>query len=76
MDYLIIWPFGYTLEMEDDNIWVLNQTHDRVAKVGDTVRMGSGIIPDKFIAEKIGRSLPENCSGPCWLVSFEVEKEE
>ena len=75
-DILILWPYGYTVEIEAENIWVLNEEGIRVVKVGDTVRMGGGEVSDKFAEEKIGHTLPEGCAGPYWLVSFEVEKEQ
>lgn len=75
-DTLILWPYGYTLEIEDGDIWVVSEHSERVTKVGDRVRMGGGQISAEFAEEKIGRSLPEGCTGPFWLVAFSVEKVE
>jgi hypothetical protein len=75
-NYLILWPYGYTFEMEGNDIWVVNEEEVRVAKVGDKVRMGGGEIPPDFAEEKIGQALPEDCAGSYWLVAFSIEKEE
>jgi hypothetical protein len=75
-DYLILWPYGYTLEIEGDVIWVVNEEGVRVAKAGDNLRMGGGEIPPDFAEEKIGQALPGDCAGPYWLVAFSVEKVE
>ena len=75
-DTLILWPYGYTLEIEGGDILVVNEHGEWVAKVGDRVRMGGGHISAEFAEEKIGRSLPEGCTGPFWLVAFSVEKVE
>ncbi len=75
-DNLILWPYGYTVEMEGDDIWVVNEHGEGVVKVGDRVQMGGGVISAEFAEEKIGRSLPEGCTGHFWLVAFSVEKVE
>jgi hypothetical protein len=75
-DNLILWPYGYTVEMEGDDIWVVNEHGEWVVNVGDRVQMGGGVISAEFAEEKIGRSLPEGCMGPFWLVAFSVEKFE
>ena len=75
-DSLILWPYGYTLEMEPENIWILNGEGIRMIRVGDTLRMGGGHISEQYTEEKIGQPLPDDCTGPYWLVAFSVEKEE
>ncbi len=70
--YLIIWPAGYSIDMEGDEIRVLDEDGQVVARVGDTISAAGGEM--KWISSLWlkGGFLPLNCDGPYWVAS-EVE---
>jgi len=72
-NYLLIWPHGFSLHTEGEEIQVVDSEGQIAARVGETIKVGGGEIPAKFaefIAEEvIGRSLPDDCAGPFWKVS-------
>ena len=74
-DNLILWPYGYSVEVEGNDIWVVNDENERVVKVGDWVVIGGGVISAEFAMEKIGEDLPEGCTGPYWLGNPIVDEE-
>jgi len=56
---LIIWPFGYSWKLEDNIIWVLDETDEKVAKAGDSVKSGGDDISSSNGVEAItGREIP------------------
>jgi len=68
--YLIIWPYGYKLRLEDETIQVLNDDGQAVASVGDWIVLGGGEVDSiEFIENYIGQPLPPDCTGPYWLAS-------
>lgn len=74
-DSLILWPYGYTLEIQEDDIWVADEEGRRVARVGDWIEIGGGFIPEEYVEEKIGDTLPESCTGPFFLGNPLIDKE-
>lgn len=64
--YLIIWPYGYSLKAEKNEIWVVNDKGQPVARVGDEVRFGGGELPAYFVPQKIAQELPIGIEGPFW----------
>ena len=72
---LIIWPYGYSLKTEDNDIWVIDDKDQTVARVGDTVKIGGGEIPGYWAEEIIGHPLPAGCEGPYWLAGH-INKNE
>ena len=67
-DNLILWPYGYSPKLENNQIFVLNDKAQPVAQVGDSVRVGGGVISASFAEEKIGQKLPDGIDGPFWLM--------
>jgi hypothetical protein len=67
-DALILWWHGYSYEIVDNDIWILNEDGQRVARVGDDVRLHGGFIPEYVVEQKIGQPLPEDCEGPYFLM--------
>jgi hypothetical protein len=65
---LIIWPYGYSLKVEGDDRWVINDKNEKVARVGDWIYLVGGEIPAWAVNELIGYSLPDDAKGPYWLV--------
>ena len=68
-DMLLLWPYGYSVEVEKGNIHILDDNRDIVARVGDHVKMGGGQIPVSHLETLIGESLPDSWEGNCWMVS-------
>ncbi len=73
-DYLPIWPYGYSVNVEGGEIQVLNESGQVVARVGDIIKAGGGQTTKEVVEENyIGESLPDDCEGPYWLVSEVVD---
>ncbi len=68
-EMLLIWPYGYSVEVEKGNIHILDDNGDIVANVGDHVKMGGGETPVSHLENLVGKSLPDDWDGTCWLVS-------
>jgi len=72
--YMIIWPYGYTVRLEDKTIQVLNADDQAVARVGDWIVLGGGETDlTEFIEDIIGQSLPPDCTGPYWITGTIIE---
>ena len=75
--YLIIWPHGFSLRTEGEEIQVIDSNGQVVARVGDEIYVGGGELPAeeaRFIEESItGQPLPDNCTGPYWIVGETVK---
>ena len=73
-DTLAIWPYGYSVNVEDGEIQVLDESSQVVAHVGDSIKVGGGETTKEVVEENyIGESLPDDCEGPYWLVSEVVD---
>jgi hypothetical protein len=70
--YLIIWPNGYSLNNEGEEIQILDDSGQVVAKVGDTISAAGGKSGWLMCCVAIGKVLPFNCDGPYWI-SCEVK---
>ncbi len=68
-DMLLLWPYGYSVEVEKGNIHILDDTGEVVASVGDHVKMGGGQIPVSHLENLVGKPLPDSWEGTCWMVS-------
>jgi hypothetical protein len=67
-EMLLIWPYGYSVDVEKWKIRILDDNGDIVASVGDHVKIGGGVIPLSQAEKVIGESLPDSWEGDCWLV--------
>jgi hypothetical protein len=66
--YMIIWPYGYKLRLEDKTIQVHNADDQAVACVGDWIVLGGGVTDStEFIENIIVQPLPPDCNGPYWI---------
>lgn len=65
---LLIWPYGFSLDMEGDDIKILDKEGEEVARVGDVVNMGGGDVPKEYAEDFMGRKLPDGAKGPFWVV--------
>jgi hypothetical protein len=70
---LIIWPEGYSLNMEGDEIQIFDEDGQVVARVGDTISAAGGEMGWINVLWVKGGFLPFNCQGPYW-VSSEITK--
>ncbi|MGD1118626.1 MAG: hypothetical protein ABR886_03995 [Dehalococcoidales bacterium] len=66
---LILWYHGFSYQIEGKAIWILNDKGSKVFRVGDSVTIGGGELPDYAVEEKIGHPLPENAKGPYWQMA-------
>lgn len=60
-DHLILWPYGYSVNIKGDEIHVIDDKGQIVGRVGEFVKLGGGNIPAFFAEEKLGYPLPEGC---------------
>lgn len=71
-NYLLVWPYGFSLNTEGDVIQVIDDTGQSVVRVGDKIKVGGGECAgctSKDIA-KFSAELPsDRCSGPYWIVA-------
>jgi hypothetical protein len=66
---LLIWPYGYSVDVENEEIHILNENGQAVASVGDSIKVGGGENPASNVEKLIGYSLPDDWYGICWLVA-------
>lgn len=77
-NYLLIWPYGFSLRTEGEEIQVIDSNGQVVARVGDKIRVGGGErtgekakeFIEKYIVEQ---PLPDDCQSPYWIVAGVVE---
>ncbi len=67
--YLLVWPYGFLLNIMGDKIQVINAEGKAIAQVGDDVWIGGGEVPAEIIEKYTGRSVPEHYKEPYWLVA-------
>jgi hypothetical protein len=69
-----IWPYGYSFSSEEAGITIMNARAQIAARLGDTLRVGGGGVPnlsDEAFAENyLGDG---QCSAPYWIVADVVE---
>jgi len=68
-NYLLIWPHGFSLLTEGKEIQVIDSDGQVVTRVGDRIKVGGGEVPAEIVEKYIGQPLPDNCTGPYWIVS-------
>jgi hypothetical protein len=66
---LIIWPYGYSFKTEGTNIWIVSDTGQTVARVGDKLDIGGGFVDASVAAVLIGQALPKNAVGPYYIAA-------
>jgi hypothetical protein len=66
-DALIIWPYGYSLEVSGAELWIISDKGQTVAKVGDIVKLGGGFLDSSAVEARIGQSLPSDAAGPYFI---------
>ncbi len=66
---LIIWPYGYSLKVEGDDIRIIDGVGQIVAHGVDNIFVGGGEVPLITVWKNIGGLLPFGCKGPYWLAN-------
>jgi hypothetical protein len=59
--HLLIWPYGYSIEITGSEIQIIDNGGKVVATVGDTIKVGGGEISAKTAEEYIGQTLQDDC---------------
>lgn len=72
-NYLLIWPQGFSLNIDGESIQIKDNTGQLIVQVGDNVKVGGGEIPTEQIENYVAQTLPNDCSGPYWIVAS-IEK--
>jgi hypothetical protein len=72
--YLPIWPFGFSLQVKDNSIQILDATGLVVAQVGDNLLVGGGVMPSEHIEDYSAQPIPGNCPDPFWIVGYHIER--
>ena len=70
---LLIWRYGYSLRIEGKEIQIIDNDGQLVARVGDKIKVGGGEVPVEIVEKYIGQQLPDDCTGPYWLVSKVID---
>jgi hypothetical protein len=66
---LIIWPYGFSTNIDDSVIEIIDSEGKPAMRVGDYVKLaGADNTPGFFAEEKLGHPLPEWCEGPYFLM--------
>jgi hypothetical protein len=64
---LLIWPYGFSYRISGNDIQILNEKGEIVARTGDYKQLGGGEVPSLELAT--GSTPSVNCPGPYWVVS-------
>ncbi len=56
---LLVWPLGYNVLLENDDIWILDAQKQKIARVGDTVKVTGVGAYKRQIQHAIGEMLRE-----------------
>lgn len=72
-NYVLIWPQGFSLKTADKFIQISDGAGNLVAQVGDNINVSGGEILSEQIGNYVSQTLPNDCSGPYWIVAS-VEK--
>ena len=77
--YLIIWPPGYTLHMDNESITILDASGMPAVSLGQQVYISGGEIPladNTIAAANIDGLADSGCAGPYWFAGEIVEPSE
>jgi hypothetical protein len=70
---LLVWPYGYSLRIKGKQIQIIDNDGQLVARVGDKIKVGGGEVAAEIVEKYIGQQLPDDCTGPYWLVSKVID---
>jgi hypothetical protein len=62
----VVWPAGYSLAEEGNEVWLIDDSGNHVAEFGDAVQMGGGITNLAHAEPSVQGGVPSSCevSGP------------
>ncbi len=66
---LIIWPAGFSVQVNNGKIQIINEAKNLVFNIGDNVKIGGGEVPAGIVEKYIGQAIPAGCEGPYWIAS-------
>jgi hypothetical protein len=72
-NYLLIWPHGFSLRTVGDSIQVIDDNGRVVARAGDRIKVGGGGVAAEIARKYSAQSLPDDATGPYWIVAETVE---
>ena len=72
--FVPVWPYGFSMRIQNDMIEVLDEKGMLRARVGDTLRLGGGVATDSSIAQFVAQLPPASCGGPYWIVGHEISR--
>lgn len=74
---LPVWPHTFTLSSKNELVSILNETGGVIARVGDTVELRGGSIPEDehawLTTDMLRQKPPQACDGPYWLAADDVK---
>ena len=71
--YLLVWPDGFTLNRDDGYFRISDRSDTVVVSVGDEARFsGRLVLAGSDLAQEIAVSIPEECTGPYFLIGDDV----
>jgi hypothetical protein len=69
---LIVWPPGSKLETQDGVCTIVNREGTAIARVGENLKIGGGVMTAETVLKYTGQSPPEDCKGPYWLAALGI----
>ncbi len=57
----VVWPDGYSLAEEGDDVWLVDHSGNRIAKIGDEVQMGGGVNNLAHAEPEVPAGIPSSC---------------
>ena len=69
-----IWPYGFSLQIRENVIQIVDATGQVVAQVGNKLEISGGEMPAEHIAEYSAQPIPGNCPGPYWIVGHYIKR--
>lgn len=70
IDYLVIWPFGFSYTKQGNSLQVLNAEGKVVAEEGVRIGMGGGTHSSMSLPVDMPQDI--DCQGPLWNASPEI----
>ena len=71
--WLVLWPFGSDIRVDDDRIEVINRNGQPVARVGERLRAGGGAVESTRAMAGFDEVIPgmpiDGCPGPYWVAA-------
>lgn len=66
-DVTPVWPSGYTLQVNEGQVRLLDNYGAVVGRLSEIVVLGGGFVPDTAVTDFVD-SVPDECPGPYFIV--------